>query len=290
MDGFKLELTPLLLSLGHLLLGIVVLVLAKFTKDWLSPYSIESELTEKDNPAFGLALAGYYGAVVIIFISVTRMAPAVDELSTATLLNVYGADLGWSLLGLAALAFSRWMMDATLMATTHFSAEIVSGRNTAAGAVECGVYLACGVVLSSVLREPGGTWITILVFFLLSQATLLLLGRLYSRMVGYDMVGQIRDKNLAAGVALAFTLVAFSLLIAKGTSGEFVSWPVNLSYFAFDAVAGLILLLFLRWLTDLALLPNARIADEIVRDRNVNAGLIEGVVALGIAFLILFVF
>ena len=84
-------------------------------------------------------------------------------------------------------------------------------------------------------------------------------------MVGYDMVGQIRDKNLAAGVALAFTLVAFSLLIAKGTSGEFVSWPVNLSYFAFDAVAGLILLLFLRWLTDLALLPNARIADEIVR-------------------------
>jgi hypothetical protein len=46
----------------------------------------------------------------------------------------------------------------------------------------------------------------------------------------------------------------------------------------------------LRWLTDMALLPNARIADEIVRDRNVNAGLIEGAVALSVGALILFVF
>jgi hypothetical protein len=40
----------------------------------------------------------------------------------------------------------------------------------------------------------------------------------------------------------------------------------------------------------LALLPNARIAEEIVRDRNINVGLIEGVLAVGISAIILFVF
>ncbi|MBC7924978.1 MAG: DUF350 domain-containing protein, partial [Bryobacteraceae bacterium] len=239
--------------------------------------------------AFGLALAGYYGAVVVIYIAVVRALPAMD-LTPVALLSGYGSDLGWSVAGIAGLAFSRWLMDGFLMGTTHFSDEIVRARNTAAGAVECGVYLACGVVLAGVLREPGGTFLTIGVFFLLGQGMLLLLGRVYARSAGYDLVGQIRDGNLAAGVALGFTLVAFSLIIAKGTSGEFVDWGTNLGFYAFDCVAGVLLLLVLRWLTDLALLPQAKIAEEIVRDRNVNAGLIEGVVAVSVAFLILFIF
>ncbi|MBC7926050.1 MAG: DUF350 domain-containing protein, partial [Bryobacteraceae bacterium] len=170
------DFTPGLLSLGHLIIGILVLVLARLFKDWLSPYNTQSELTEKDNPAFGLALAGYYGAVVVIYIAVVRALPAMD-LTPVALLSGYGADLGWSVAGIAGLAFSRWLMDGFLMGTTHFSDEIVRARNTAAGAVECGVYLACGVVLAGVLREPGGTFLTIGVFFLLGQGMLLLLGR-----------------------------------------------------------------------------------------------------------------
>lgn len=275
-----IELTPVLLALGHLLLGVAVLIIAKFAKDWTSPYSTESELTEKDNPAFGLALAGYYAAVVLIYIAASR--PIVDSPLIA-----YAEDLGYALAGLIALAFSRWLMNRVLM---PFSDAIVGARNIAAGAVECGVYVASGIAVAGVLREVGGTPVTAIVFFLLSQATLLLLGRLYARACGYNIIGEIQGGNLAAGVALGMTLTAFALLIAKSTSGEFVSWPVNLGYFAFDAVAGLALLLVLRWLTDLALLPNARIAEEVARDRNVNAGLIEGVVAVGVAALILYVF
>jgi hypothetical protein len=49
-------------------------------------------------------------------------------------------------------------------------------------------------------------------------------------------------------------------------------------------------LLGLRWLTDLALLPAARISEEIVRDRNVNVGLVEGSLAIGAASIIFFLF
>jgi uncharacterized membrane protein YjfL (UPF0719 family) len=288
MGPFQLDGTAVLIALAHLVLGIVVLILAKLAKDWLSPYSTDRELTEKDNPAFGLALAGYYGAVVLIYIGAVRLT--LPDLSTRALAGAFGADLGWSVAGIAALAFSRWLMNLSLLGGIRFSETIVSGRNLAAGAVECGVYLASGIVVASVVRQPGGTIATVLVFFLLSEGVLLLFGRLYERLAGYHVTSEIRDGNLAAGVALGLTLTALSLLIVKASSGEFVDWQTNLSYFAFDATAGFILLLILRWLTDLALLPNARIAEEVARDRNVNAGLIEGVIAVGIAALILFVF
>ena len=109
-------------------------------------------------------------------------------------------------------------------------------------------------------------------------------------MSGYDVAGEIRGANLAARLAFGMTLVAIALLMVKATSGEFVDWGRNLSFFAFDTVAGVILLRLLRWVTDLLLLPNASIPEEIVSDRNVNAGLIEGVLAIGIAAIILFLF
>ena len=125
---------------------------------------------------------------------------------------------------------------------------------------------------------------------MLGQVALILMGKLYQKMAGYDVANQILKSNLSAGVAFGMTVVALGILLAKATSGEFLGWSRTLSFFVFDAVAGLILLMILRWVTDLTLLPNARIADEIVRDQNVNAGLVEGVLAIGIAAIILFLF
>jgi uncharacterized membrane protein YjfL (UPF0719 family) len=119
---------------------------------------------------------------------------------------------------------------------------------------------------------------------------LLLFGRLYQRFAGYPIAGEICSGNLAAGAAFGLTLVALSLLMVKATSGEFLDWQTNLAFFVFDAVVGFVMLMALRWLTDLALLPDARISEEIVRDRNVNVGVVEGVIAVSVALLILFVF
>jgi uncharacterized membrane protein YjfL (UPF0719 family) len=144
--------------------------------------------------------------------------------------------------------------------------------------------------LSGVMRQPSGSALTALVFFLLSQTVLLLFGHVYQRVAGYEVARQIQNGNFAAGVAFGLTLVAIALLVLKATSGEFLEWGTNLAYFAFDAVVGFALLLVFRWVVDAALLPNARIAEEIARDRNVNVGLLEGVLASGVAGIILMVF
>ena len=45
----------------------------------------------------------------------------------------------------------------------------------------------------------------------------------------------------------------------------------------------LLVLLGSRWLVDLVILPDARLHDEIARDRNWGVALIEGAAAIGIA-------
>lgn len=290
MNPWMIEPAPVLLALANVVLGILVLIAAKLLKSVLSPYRTDEELTTKDNPAFGMAVSGYYIAVAVIYIGSATAAPLPEAAGTAAVVASYGLNLAWALAGILGLAFSRWVMNRYLVTGARCSDEIVRNHNLAAGAVEAGVYIASGLVLAGALREPGGTVFTAIAFFLLSQFMLLLLGRIYQAWTGYGMAKQICDGNFAAGIALGLTLVALSLLMVKATSGEFLSWETNLAFFGFDAVVGFGLLMGLRWVTDLALMPNARIADEIVRDRNVNVGLLEGAVALSVAGLILFVF
>ncbi|HYP12822.1 MAG TPA: DUF350 domain-containing protein [Bryobacteraceae bacterium] len=290
MGDLQVQIAPVMLALAHVLLGVIVLVVAKLLKGWISPYRMDEELTSRDNPAFGLALAGYYLAVVIVFIAAARAQAVPLDAGTQGALTAFGLDMAWAVGGILALGLSRFIMDRTLVTRCCQSDEIVKNRNVAAGAVECGVYLASGIVIAGALREPGGTIVTTLVFFALSQIILLVFGKAYERVVGYDIAREIRSGNLAAGVALGLTLVAISLLMLKALSGEFLDWGTNLTYFAFDAVVGFGLLLLLRWVVDLVLLPNARIADEISRDRNVNVGLLEGVLSAGVAAIILMVF
>jgi uncharacterized membrane protein YjfL (UPF0719 family) len=284
------DLAPVLLAFAHVILGVLVLIAAKLVKDRVSPYRVDQELTAKDNPAFGLAVAGYYAGAAAVYVGSARPGGLPLDAGTRGALLALGVDLLWALGGVLALNASRWLMDRLLVTGTRNAREIVDNRNLAAGAVEAGVYVASGLVLAGAIREPGGTIWTAVAFYLLSQFALIVLGRIYQRWAGYEVAREIGAGNLASGTAFALTLVALALLMLKATSGEFVDWPTNLGYFAVDAVGGFLLLMLLRWVTDAALLPGARISEEIVRDRNVNVGLVEGVLAIGIAAVILFVF
>jgi uncharacterized membrane protein YjfL (UPF0719 family) len=214
--GLGLELMPVMLGIGHVVLGVLALIVAKFAKGVLSPYRTDEELTARDNPAFGLVLAGYYGAVVTIYIGVARALPL--DAGSAEVAVALASNLAWTVGGIIALNLSRSVMNSLLVSGARCSDEVVKNRNTAAGAVECGLYVASGIVLAGALREPGGTWLTAIVFFVLSQLVLLVLGRVYQRFAGYGIAKEICGGNLAAGVAFGLTLVALSLLMLKATS------------------------------------------------------------------------
>ena len=272
------------------MLGVLVLLLAKFIKDWLSPYSVDQELTTRDNPAFGIAIAGYSAAIVIVYLGAAEAHPLPLDQGSAAVLSALGLNLAWTVAGILTLNALRWVMDRVLVEGTRNSNEIIANRNVAAGSLEASGYIAAALVIGAAIHQPGGTVWTTAVLFLLAETALILIGHLYQHFSGYDVAAEIRKGNLAAGLAFGMTLIAIALLMVKAISGEFVDWGRNLSFFAFDTIAGVVLLRLLRWVTDLVLLPNANIPEEIARDHNINAGLIEGVLAIGIAAIILFLF
>jgi uncharacterized membrane protein YjfL (UPF0719 family) len=279
------------LALSHVILGILVLMTAKFSLALLSPYSTDAEMTDRDNPAFGIAAAGYYAGAALIYIAAAATAgPLPADQGSSAVLIALSQDFSWALAGILALNASRWVLDRALVSHIRNDVEIASKRNVGAGALECGGYVASAILVAGALRQPGGNVWTVLAFFVLGIVALVAMGRLYQAWAGYNMGHEIQSGNLAAGVAFGLTLAALAILLARAVSGEFAGWGRTLAWFGIDAVAGLVLLLVLRWVTDLVLLPHARIAEEIARDRNVNVGLIEGVLAVSISGIILFLF
>ena len=290
MDLLQLDYAALALAIVQVVCGVAVLILAKLALGVLSPYATDQEMTARDNPAFGLAIAGYFAGTVIVYLSAAGSAPLPLDDGVKAVFIAMSANLGWALAGIVALNGSRWLMDRWLVPHIRNDREITEHRNLAAGALESGAYVASAALLAGAIRQPGGSIYTALAIFLLGQFALILLGRLYQAWTGYDVAAEVRAGNFAAGIGFAMTLAALSLIMLKAIGGEFTSWTRSLSFFGFDAIIGLILLLFLRWLTAATLLPHARVAEEIVRDRNVNVSLIEGVIAVGIAGIILLLF
>src|SRR5579863_10526876 len=142
MPFLPLDYAAVALSFGQLVLGVVVLILANVALGWLSPYSTDQEMTSRDNPAFGLAVAGYFAGTAIIYLSAAGSAPLpLDDGAKAALAAMAG-NVAWALAGIVALNGSRWLMDRLLVTHVRNDREIVEHRNLAAGALECGAYIA----------------------------------------------------------------------------------------------------------------------------------------------------
>ena len=143
-----LDYESIALPLAHVILGVIVLILAKYALQLLSPYALDQEMTTKDNPAFGLAVSGYYAGVVLIYIAAALAAgPLPTDSGPRGVLVALASDLAYALCGVLALNASRWVFDRVLVSHVRNDTEIAANRNTGAGALECGGYLASAIVL-----------------------------------------------------------------------------------------------------------------------------------------------
>ena len=62
------ELHGILHGLAYVVLGFVLLYVARLFRGLVSPYPLQDQLTEADNPAAGLAFVGYFIGVIIIYL------------------------------------------------------------------------------------------------------------------------------------------------------------------------------------------------------------------------------
>lgn len=285
------DLLPLLDRLGWslplFLVAFAALWFAKALYQWTEPFNFADELTEKDNPAFGAAIAGYLLGAAIALTAAFPKSPALDLpslLSAVELLALQGVLVA------VLMRTSVWVVSHGVIHRFGVSRKMVEDRNAGAGAVVAGGCIAAGLVLHGALSgESASPWMALrdlLVFWTLGQAILLSGSWLFTRVAGYDVQKALQQNNVAAGFSLAGFLVAVGILVDAALTGAADNLVLELVLTLVVSAVGLLLLFVTALIAARVFLPHAAIAKEIETDRNPAAGILSAVCFVAVALLL----
>lgn len=271
---------------------IIVAILAGMRKlsGAIGNVSSHDELTEKDNYAFGISIAGATLALAIMLMGVVSGEVGMNPANEAFLMIGYGA------LGLALMWITRKVFDHISLPEISIHNQIMQG-NTAAALVDAGNMIATAIILRAVM-----IWVDshsllglllVIAGFLISQL-LLLAATLYRRYVyarrhgGHGVQNEIEKGNIALalrfsghriGIALAVTAASGIVIYDENQVTSMLTWAAT-------ATIMMIALTLLAFLTRKAILPKVDVATEVDEQGNVAIGAIEAAVYVAIGFLL----
>lgn len=131
-------------TIAYFVLGLIVLVLGRRAFDWLTPYSLNHEVAQKNNVAAGVTEAGFYVALAIITHAAVSGTPQFDSIYLEM-----ASAIVFFIIGLIALAIGRWVLHRTV--PFSIDREVVEDQNVAVGIVEAGFYVALAILIHSVV-------------------------------------------------------------------------------------------------------------------------------------------
>ena len=292
IEGFLNTLEFFPRGLVYVVLGLVVLVLAKFAKDLVTRYRMDQEVVQRSNLAVAIGLSGYFLGVVLVFLGAVYQpfSPLVGDALGFN--RVFGEDVLrvflYSLAGIVALNLASFVMDRLVLYKFSVQKEMVEDRNVGTGAVEFGMNVAIGLVIAGAISGEGGGPETSLAFFGMGLAVLIVFALFFDLTTPYSIHEEIEKDNAAVGIALSGNLIAMGIVTLKAVFGDFPGWGQGIAEFLTFAVLGFGLLYVLRLLIDKLLLPTAKISDELAAGRNVGVAFVEGSVVIGAALILFF--
>jgi len=244
-------------------------------------YDINDELVEKDNPALGLSVAGYYAGLVFA-LGGSIVGPSHGLVSDILDLTIYGFT------AIVLINLSWFVCDRLILRHFHVIDELIRDQNQGTGAVSCGVSIASGLIIYGAISGEGGNVWTAIAFWAIGQFMLILAGWMYNWITPYCIHEEIERDNVAAGVSFSGALIAMGVIVGLSAEGDFESWKNDLPRFIYISCIGLLLLPVIRYLTDKVLFPTRRISDEIANQDipNVGVAYIEAFSYIAAAFII----
>ncbi len=287
-----IELKWVLYSSGYLAFAVLFLLVAKKLFDVLTPFSVDKQLTEKDNPAVGVLVTGFLLGVTAVICGVFA-----GEGPQTPSLSAFGEEIGpvalYGGIGIVLLFLAGIINDKVVLRRFSNRKEIIESKNSAVAVIMAATYVGSGLVIAGGISGSVDL-ISLLAAFAASQVLLVVFAMIYQMATSYDDQKELGGrKNVPAGIAFGGNMLAYSLILMKGAimdpaNVEAWTWTDRLTHIGYYALAGCVLLMITRIVNDRLFLPKARISKEIVKDRNLNAGFMEAGLALAMGSAMVF--
>ena len=150
--------------------------------------------------------------------------------------------------------------------------------NVALAVGKAAVSIATGLVLRGALSDPDASFLGRIGWFAAAQGVMVLAVLLYCRLTPYDDLGEIRRNNLAAGFPIAGILLAVGFVMEAAVSGRASESTQQAALQAAKFLGvSLVLVYAFRLITDFVMLPKLKLQQAIVEQKNVGAGIQEGI-------------
>ena len=285
MNAIVVSLTAVVTLLPYYLFALVIFFLGKLLFDWSTPrLPADVELTERDNPAFGVFFSGY---MLGLALAISGAFFGIGRSVVGNLVNI-----GTS--GVAAIILLRATMfigDRLVLYKFSIEKEISTDRNAGTGFAMAGLFIAGGLIIEGVMSGESGSYVgmlrDIVVYWALGQLFLVVGGLLFQLAARYDVHKTIEeDDNVAAGISLGGYFVGLGIILKASLTGAGGNLGPEILVTLVIGVIGLIVLVFARILAAIVLLPRSNLADEVSRQKNMAAGAVSAVsfVALSLLF------
>ncbi|MDB5478619.1 MAG: putative rane protein [Alphaproteobacteria bacterium] len=249
------------------------------------------ELIKKDNPAFGIALAG-----VILAIALLLSGTIYGSLDT-TLLESAETVIFRGVLGVILLAVTRIIFDRITLSRVHIKDEIIKG-NVAVAIADTSNVIAAAIIVRAVFvwgKSNSMQGIVALVAgYAVSQLilTFITMAKLRISTARYGDRGiqrQLKNGNIAVSLRFAGQKIgtAFAIAIAASliATEDFELLPVLGVWFLASLLA-IFLLKLISFISERIILFKVDINDEVIGQGNIAVGAVIGIIYVAIGLLL----
>ena len=243
--------------------------ISKIITDAITKANDDEQIEQKGNIAMALMRAGQYIGIAVGMAAVLSDGGSGIKQSFSKDMLMFVVD---GALIVILFQVSRFLNNRFILPRICNDTEIEK-CNMAVGIAECGLLLSTGLIMNGAFYGEGAILAGI-IFFALGQAVFIIAARLMEHVKSYNVIEQIYEGNVAAGIILAGNVLSLGFIMRASVSGEFTGWGTDLLGFALSAVLGFVLLFVFQWVADLLFLPNTREKQQIVEFKNNAAALI----------------
>lgn len=273
----------------NLALLIMLFLSLRLFSGTISHINAEEEFFKKDNPAFGISVAGVAFAVTIILSGTVYGDPVQDISDSIIAIGLYG------LLGIALMALTRFLVDKVSLRELSIRDEIVAG-NIAAAIVDAGHLIATAIIIRGVM-----VWIAantleglqaLLIGYCITQLILMATSAIRLRLFkiqrnGKSMQQEFKNGNVAVAlyfagrkIGTAFAITAASQLMLY----TLLDIEKLLLAWTLVSIVMIMVLAVISWIADRIIFFRINTQDEVIEQRNIAVGALQAVtyISLGL--------